>query len=222
MSADGARPIWPAEQLAALFSALYGNSRRGGPDTQAAAQALGVSRRQVQRWLSVKKSTPMPAHRFTALRQATAPDDAIRRQEAVTADYARKASTAIARRRGVLPAWRTQRWTEPHDVTVVRLPQLGLYRAAISRAEGRPAKDLPGRGDIIDQTTVGNRFAAQVLKAELLAQVDAWRVQAPRDLVPKGHAETWLSTAPRPRLDQLAKHLKLAGTKPPAKSKPSR
>src|SRR5690625_939931 len=51
-------PTGQDAQPAGLITDLYGTGSRGGPNTKAAAHALGVSRRTVQRWI---KAGRLPA-----------------------------------------------------------------------------------------------------------------------------------------------------------------
>lgn len=206
-------PRWTVKQLAGVLALSYGSGPGGGPDTAAAAVALGVSRRTVQRWLhgSNRQLARIPADRVRAITQ---PAPMVLRQESQAAGFARDAIIRIAlpKGRGVDPVWREQRWLEQHLVVVLEVavaPGVRVRQATISRGHTRSMQALRRRGEIADFTVVGTRFHATVLVHELLDRVGPWRV-LPRDgVVAAGRTQTWLATAPEVDLDQLGTGLGL-------------
>ncbi len=202
-------PPWTREQVAVVLTLLFGAGRRGGPDTTAAAAALGVSRRSVQRWLHPGPG-PTPAISAAHLAQVHAlarPDEAVLRDEQRTADYAHDALARIAlpRGRGVLPAWRQQQWLDQHLVTVTELEQ-GIQQVSLTRLTSRAQQrgERTKHGPVVDYLVVATRFHAQLLAHQLLQELTPWRVRG-RALAPKqGATRTWLPDAPTVDLAGLA------------------
>jgi hypothetical protein len=204
---EAAGPEWTVRRLAFVLALTFGLSRRHRPDTAAAAAALGVSRRSVQRWLHGEpdaRARLSPAH-LEQVWQLSRPAEPSLRQEELTAARARDSIERIQlpRGRGISPVWRERRWLEQHLVGVLELPQLGLRQVATSRVAGR-TNELRRRGELIDFTTVPTRFHAVVLVHELLQLLDPWRIQVPARLVKQGHTQAWTTDAPVIDLDQLA------------------
>lgn len=205
-------PRWTVKQLAGVLTLSYGGSPTG-PDTAAAAVALGVSRRTVQRWLhgSNRQLARIPGDRVRAITQPAA---MVLRQEAQAAGFAREAIIRIAlpKGRGVDTVWREQRWLEQHLVAVLEVPVapgVWVRQATISRGHTRSMQALRRRGEILDFTVVPTRFHATVLVHELLARVGPWRVLPRTEVVAAGRTQTWSSTAPEVNLDQLGTALGL-------------
>ena len=189
------------------LSLTFGVNSRGGPDTRAAAAALGVSQSTVYRWIRGQNRwlAKAPAERLDQIARAGLPPAEVLRHEEQGAQYAREAIERIAlpKHRGVLPAWREQNWLEPHLVAVVGIPGLRLRQIAVSRIAGRQLEDLRRRGAFLDYTTVPTRFHATILVHELLTQLRPWRIQAP-ETVKQGRTQTWADDAPDTNLDALA------------------
>lgn len=77
-----------------LIIAAFGTTKRGGPDTRAAAEHLGVSQRSVQRWIAGenrKQRNAPRADRLSALRTTA--------RQAATTRTGRKAALSDARAR---------------------------------------------------------------------------------------------------------------------------
>jgi len=206
-------PRWTVKQLGGVLAGSYGAAPRGGPDTAAAAAALGVSRRTVQRWLhgSPRQRARIPTDR---LRQITLPDPQVLRQEKQAADYAREAIARIAlpKDRGIEAAWRVQRWLEPHLVAVIEVDVAAgvvLRQATTSRGHPTSMQAVRRRGEIVDFTVVETRFHATVLVHELLLRVQPWRVLPLPGTVAVGRTQSWSATAAVVDLDQLAVSLGL-------------
>ena len=199
-----APPAWTRDQLAVALLMLFGPTRRGGPDTAAAAAELGVSRRTVQRWLRAPAGVraPMSSVHAAAVRALAGVDEQVRRDEQRTAGYAREAlkSIALPKGRGVLPAWREQQWLDQHLVTITELGH-GVLQASLTRVTSRSrTRD----GQVVAFRVVPTRFHAQLLVHEVLAAVAPWRVRG-RALAPRqGSTRTWLPGAPAVDLDELA------------------
>lgn len=201
-------PRWTVHQLDGVLALSYGAAPGGGADTAAAAAALGVSRRTVQRWLhgSNRVRARIPAAR---LLQITLPAEMVLRQESQAAEYAQEAIARIAlpRGRGIEEVWRVQRWLEPHLVAVLEVevaPGVVLRQAAVSRGQTKSLQALRRRGAVADFTVVPTRFHATVLVHELLQRVQPWRVLPMAGTVSAGRTQTWSATAVVVDLDQLA------------------
>lgn len=209
----GPGPRWTVKQLAEVLALSYGTHPGGGPDTAAAAAALAVSRRTVQRWLhgSNRQRARIPADRVRAITQ---PTEMVLRQEEQAADYAHEAIARIAlpKGRGTEKAWQVQRWLEPHLVAVLEVqvaPKVVVRQATISRGHTKSMQALRRRGVIADFTVVPTRFHATVLVHELLGWVQPWRVLPRAGTVATGRTQTWSATAPEVDLDQLGTTLGL-------------
>lgn len=201
-------PRWTIGRLRFVLILTFGLNSRGGPNTRAAAETLGVSQRTVQRWLrGPYRSLPhiAPA-RLEQLRKVSRPDEETVEQEQQSARYARDAIERIAlpKKRGVLASWRDRQWLEPHIVAVLDLRTLGLRQVAVSRVSDKSLPGLRRRGAMIDSTTVPTRFHATVLAHELLQILDQWRLQIPPGLITQGRTQTWTIDAPQVDLDALA------------------
>lgn len=199
---------WTYRRLRLMLSRAYGVNSRGGPDTAAAAAALGVSPRTVQRWLRGKPRAfvALPDGRLEQIRRDIRPDGQSLTQEQLSAAYARNAIERIALPGGVgvLPAWKQRRWLEPHLVAVLELPAGGLRQVTVGRKSNRTLVELGKRGKVLSHTTVATRFHATALASAVLQQVDGWRVTAPAGLVKQGRTQTWVAAAPRVSLPELA------------------
>ena len=218
MTTDGQvpGPRWTVRQLEGVLALSYGAGPRGGPDTVAAAAALGVSRRTVQRWLhgSPRARARIPAQR---LLQITLPTPQVLRQEEQAAAYAREAIARIAlpKGRGVEDVWRVQRWLEPHLVAVLEVNTdrgVRLRQVTVSRGHTKSLQALRRRGVVADFTVVPTRFHATVLVHELLGRVQPWRVLPLPGVVTMGRTQTWSGTARLVDLDQLGTSLGLRPT----------
>ena len=209
-------PRWTVSRLRFVLTVAYGAGARGGPDTAAAAAALGVSRRQVQRWLHGKDRAlaRVPAARLKQIERAVRPDPETLRQEQLSDRYAHAAIQRIAEDSGVLPAWRDRHWLEPHLVVVLDLPALRLRQVATTRTSDRALHELRKRGKVIDSLTVPTRFHATALMNAVLVHLDAWRICAPPGAVAQGRTLTWAGNAPAVRLAKLA----VTAERPPAPS----
>lgn len=199
---------WTRQQLELALSTAFGAAPSGGPDTAAAAAALGVSRRTVQRYLhgDRQQQLAVPTARLEQIRQAVRPDPESVRQEQLAVRYAQDAISRIEGADGpaVLPAWRERRWLEPHLVAVLELPRLGLRQVTVSRAGDGALRAVAKRGKVLSHATVPSRFHATVLASAVLDAVGPWRIQTPPGQVKQGRTQTWSSNAPRTPLRRLA------------------
>lgn len=204
----GRGPRWTHRRLRLVVGVAFGMNARGQPHTAAAAAALGVSQRTVQRWLHGTDRTlaRLPAGRLEQIQAAARPDPETLRQEEIAARYAHEAIAQIAAPggAGVLAAWRQQKWLEPHLVAVLELWGLGLRQVAITRASDRALPELHKRGKVLSHTTLASRFHATALVAALLTQLDPWRVMTPPGVVKQGRTQTWVADAPAVILHDLA------------------
>ncbi len=210
MNATG--PTWTRARLTRVMSLRFGTSTTGGPDTAAAAAAMGVSRRTVQRWLhasSGRSLAHIPPRQLQRLITLLLPDPDTLAREAQQARYAAKAIAGLhlGRKAGIRPSWEKQRWLEPHLVVVLEI-RVGAHRIrqlAVSRAEVAKTDDLKKRGRIIDQAVVPTRFHATVLTHQTLTELGPWRFQACPDHVKQGFTQAWVADAPATHLAREAR-----------------
>ena len=207
MSVEG--PAWTRARLARVMSLKFGSAEDGGPDTARAAEAMGVSRRTVQRWLHAghgRSLAHIPVRRREQLITLLLPDAGTLAKEEQQGRYARKAieGLSLPRKMGTMPAWERQRWLEPHLIAVVEISvgPLKIRQLAIARNEPQRTAGIFKRGKVVDQTVVPTRFHATVLAQEALTDVRPWRFQAGVDQVQQGFTQAWMveTTTPRTHL----------------------
>lgn len=199
---------WTRGQLRVVLELTFGRTSAGHPNTLAAAKALKVSRRSVQRWIAGDAGdTPhlSPSH-WASVLGASRPDDDAMENERGALNYAHTAIEGINRRRhkNVLPAWKKQGWLDPHMVVILDFPQFGFRQVASAKVTSRGFSEVHRRGNLIEQRVVANKFAASILTYELLAAIDPWRLCVPADLVRQGRTWAWLADALAPTLNDLA------------------
>ncbi len=204
-------PMWTRARLTRAMRLRFGEGPQGGVNTAAAADAMRVSRRSVQRWLHAnhgRSAAHIPASRLAQLIALLLPSEETCRREAQQARYA---AEAIARLGlpdgvGVKPAWATQRWTEPHTVVVIAVAHLGIRQIAVVRSERLKEAKISRRGRILDRVHVPTRFHATVVTHAVLQRVEPWRFQAGTDQVVQGYTQAWIDDAPKVRLADFTEH----------------
>ncbi|ACZ32408.1 hypothetical protein Xcel_3409 (plasmid) [Xylanimonas cellulosilytica DSM 15894] len=206
-----AKPTWTRARLLRVMTLRFGVNAHGGPDTVAAAAAMGVSQRTVQRWLHGahgRSLAHIPPARLAQLMALLQPDPGTIAREAQQARYAAKAigGLHLGRKAGIKPAWEKQGWLDQHLVVVLeikvgaqRIRQLAVSRSTVSKTE-----ELKKRGRIIDQAVVPTRFHATVLTHKVLTDVGPWRFQAGADQVLQGYTQSWLADGPVTHLSRDA------------------
>lgn len=202
------RPHWTGRRVAWTLVMLYGTNTRGGIDTAGAAAGLERSQRTIQRWLAEAKRQPPPVERAALLAAHGMPSGEALRGEQQGASYAEEAIARIALPRGVgiLPAWRTRGWLEPHLVAVLEVPGVpgyGLRQLATARVGGRTVTDLRRRGELVDFTTVETRFHADLAIFRVLDAVRPWRIQPRAVHLAQGATRAFAGDAPPTRLDAV-------------------
>lgn len=173
----------------------------------ASADALGVSPRTVRRWLHDRPDrSGVPARRLEQLMTVLAPTAATRRREELDLEQAEQGLSRIrmGARRGDHAQWANTGWLQPHTVAVLDLPDIGLRRVAVTRDSAATTARMRRGAVLLDQVTVSNRFAATVVRHQVLEQVFPWRVEAGPAVLAKGHTQVWLTSAPLPSLEVLA------------------
>ena len=206
-----ATPTWTRARLLRVMSLRFGTAAHGGPNTAAAAEAMGVSQRTVQRWLHASHGRSLahiPRKRLARLIELLQPEPGTVAREAQQARYATKAigGLHLGRKAGVKPAWEKQRWLEPHLVVVLEI-KVGTYKIrqlAVARAEVAKTDDLKKRGKVVDQAVVPTRFHATVLTHKVLTDLGPWRFQAGDDQVLQGYTQAWLADGPETHLSRDA------------------
>lgn len=199
-------PIWTRARLERVMCLRFGFAADDGPDTAAAATAMGVSRRTVQRWLHAdhgRSIAHIPARRLEQLIALLLPDPQTMAGEDQQVRYAQKAidGLPLPRKIGIKPAWERQRWLEPHRVAVIEIPvhHLRIRQLAIARDVPERVREIERRGSVIDQAVVPTRFHATVLGHEVLVDVGPWRFEAGGDQVAQGYTQAWIAEASTPR-----------------------
>lgn len=196
----------------------FGTNSAGGVDTRAAALMMAVSQRTVQRWLRgphPRSLAHIPPRRLEQLIALLLPMEVTREREAQQARYASQAIlTAGQRGKLISPAWKKQRWLEPHVVVVleVKIDQLRIRQLAVARDEPSKVREIHRRGRVVDQVLVPTRFHATMLSHQVLTTLAPWRFQAGRSQVAQGFTQAWLGDAPRTNLagalDEVLEDLK--------------
>lgn len=207
-------PTWTRARLERVMCLRFGFAGDGRPDTMAAAAAMGVSRRTVQRWLHAhhgRSPAHIPPKRLESLISLLLPSEETRTKEEQQSRYAMKAISGLhlPRKMGIKPAWERQRWLEPHLVVVleIKVERLRIRQLAIGRADPGKLTELKRRGRIVDQVEVPTRFHATVLAHKVLTELGPWRFQARQDQVVQGPTQAWLADAPPTLLGQWAQEL---------------
>jgi hypothetical protein len=195
----------------------FGFAADGGPDTAAAAEAMEVSRRTVQRWLHAdhgRSIAHIPTRRREQLIALLRPAPETMAREDQQARYALKAidGLRLPRKRGIKPAWERQRWLEPHRVVVleIHVKHLRIRQLAICRDVEERAREVERRGKVVDQASVPTRFHATVLAHEVLAEMAPWRFEAGPDQVVQGYTQAWMVEPSTPKTHLATAALLLA------------
>lgn len=205
----------------------FGFGPGGRPDTTAAATAMGVSRRTIQRWLHARHGRSMahiPPARLDQLITLLAPSEETLAAEAVQLAYARKALAKLdlPHGMGILPSWKKQRWLEPHLVVILEIPvrHLKIRQVTVGRNTDQKYAEFAKRGHVLDHLIVPTRFHATVLTHRLLEQLGPWRFQAGASQVTQGFTMAWFADAPTAGLDgqlrdRRGRLVTMASQKPP-------
>lgn len=210
-------PTWTRTRLRRVMALRFGFAADGqGVDTRAAASAMGVSRRTVQRWLHAdhgRSKARIPARRLDQLIELLMPGAETVGREAQQARYAVEAIARIglARGMGIKPAWRERRWLEEHLVVVIEIKvrTLRIRQIAVGRADTtHKLAELQRRGRILDQALVPTKFHATVLTHQVLTALGPWRFQAGQTQVAAGFTQVWLGDAPASDLAATAEALR--------------
>lgn len=200
-------PLWTRARLERVMCLRFGfGYDPASPDTAAAAAAMGVTRRTVQRWLHAdhgRSVAHIPPKRREQLIELLQPAAETLAREEQQARYARKAidGLRLPRKMGIKPAWEKQRWLEPHRVAVLEIPvgHLKIRQMAIARDEPSRVAELTRRGKVVDEATVPTRFHATVLVHQVLTEMAPWRFQAGGDQVTQGFTQAWMVEPSTPK-----------------------
>ena len=199
--------MWTRARVERVMCLRFGFAQdQTSPDTAAAAAAMGVTRRTVQRWLHAnhgRSIAHIPARRREQLIDLLRPDEETLAREDQQARYALKSidGLRLPRRMGVKPSWEKQRWLEPHRVVVLEIPvrHLKIRQLTITRDDPARTSDLERRGKIVDEAIVPTRFHATVLVHDTLEQLHEWRFQAGTDQVVQGYSQAWIADSTTPK-----------------------
>lgn len=213
---------WTRARLERALCLRFGVRAGGRPDTAAAAEALGVSRRTVQRWLRASHGRSLahiPSRRLDQFMSMLLPAPETLAGEARQASYARKAigGLHLPRKMGILPSWEKQRWLEQHVVVVLEVPfyHLRIRQLAVARNDSTKMAQLRRRGKVVDLAVVDTRFHATVLVHDTLTVMAPWRFQADPAQVSQGFTQAWMVERSTP-----ATHLTQWSLHPPEEDEP--
>lgn len=193
---------WTVAHVRDALTVLHGaNENRTGPDTNAVAQAYGVSRRTVQRWLpagNVDAVAPIPATRLDQILAESRPPQPVLDDEASKRRYAQAAVERIAlpHGQGHTDLWQKQGWLDRHLLVILNIPGYPLRRATVTKHTDDSTRRLRARDDLVSVTVFANKFSADLAKGDLLEQIAPWRVCAPTESGITGRTGTWLASAP--------------------------
>ena len=217
LGGGGARrtgPTWTRARLERVMCLRFGFAPHGGPDTAAAAEAMGLSRRTIQRWLHASNGRSLahiPPRRLEQLRALLLPSEETRAKEEQQARYAQRAieGLSLPNKMGIKPAWERQRWLEPHLVVVleIKVGPLKIRQLAVGRSSLAKLEEFKRRGRVVDQATVPTRFHATVLTPRTLTELTPWRFQAGADQVLQGFTQAWIADAPETHLGRWAREI---------------
>lgn len=191
--------------LHTALAARFGQTARGRVDVAAGA-GLGISSRTVRRWLHDEPDrSTVPAGRLELVLTALRPTPTTRTRERLELEHAEQGlrRMRLGARRGNLEQWAGTGWMQPHTVAVLELPS-GLRRVAVTRDSAATVPRVRRGARLLEQVTVSSKFAAAVVRYEMLASVDGWRVEAGPAVLSRGHTQVWLPPAPLPSLEVLA------------------
>lgn len=122
-------------------------------------------------------------------------DASSRARAAAKHRYAVRCLLLIAADPGRVPAeWHRDGRLEPHQVLLVSYPRAHAYAITATRDPKTRRRLVAGGGQIVDEVTADNRYAADLAKYTALRAVDGHRCVAPRSLVPIGHTDCWRET----------------------------
>lgn len=209
-----AKPTWTRARLLRVMAIRFGTNAHGGPNTAAAAAAMGVTQRTVQRWLHGahgRSLANIPPARLTELLALLQPDPGTVAREAQQARYAAKAigGLGLGRKAGIKPAWEKQGWLDQHLVVVleIKVGKHKIRQLAVGRSTVAKMNEFKKRGRIIDQATVPTRFHATVLTHKVLTDQGPWRFQAGADQVLQGYTQAWIADGPTTYLGRDARQI---------------
>lgn len=168
------------------------------------AEALGISDSTVRRRIKSGRATPKEMR--TLKRRAILrgrgtylwpPLDQASRQRIWLLEQEARRGLQVLEAGNIPAPWRTGTILKPHTLLLIHYPAARVYGVAAATADNTIAKIRRAGGEIIEETTAPNRFAARVAKSEVLEKVQPWRCIPPRELVPSGRTETWLAAGGR-------------------------
>lgn len=203
-------PLWTRARLERVMRLRFGEAPRSGVDTVAVAEAMGVSRRTVQRWLHARSGralSHLPASRKQQLIDLLRPSQQRLQHEDDQQRYAAQVVLGLAERPDeVLPGWQQKRWLDPHLVVIleVQVTAHSRVRQVTSlRDENDRLKALGKRGRIVASVQVPTHFHGTLLINRVLHLVGPWRYQAQPKQVKRGWTATWTTDAPSVPLTDL-------------------
>lgn len=177
--------------------------KKGRIDVVRAADALGVSRSTIYRWLRDAEGREFNdvgmkiVRRRAILRghgQYLWPplDETSRWRNDTRRIDAAEALELIRDRPERIPSgWRTNGTLEGHEVYLVDYPHATVYGVAAGRTDDTARKVRARQGEILQSVVVPNKYAARLLKAHVLERAGEHVCIPPRTHVDVGRTETW-------------------------------
>lgn len=204
MTVQTPQALWSVREVRELLSVLHGGRRRHDgswyPLTSAIADAHGVSRRSVERWLAgdAASRAPIPTGRLEALLAQHRPTPKALRRE----DYERnevrekRARRQLGRSRGNLQELQHLGWLEPHLVAIVQEDHSPLRRVLTTRLGSKSQRTQQRGVTVLSELEVPDRIDAESIRYELLRLIDPWRIAVDSERLPRGGTQVWLESAP--------------------------
>lgn len=201
-----ARPRWTRARARRLLILAGAADPQGCLDTGIVADMVGRSRRTVQRWFRGHPNGRLSDAARDRISAAVYPDDDVLRKEQKRVRYASDAieRARLPKGRLVPESWHAQGWFDEHLVAVVELPRLRLRQVSLHKFHSRAVAELQRHGQLVDVVTVGGKFEAELVAAEVLEQVRPWRVQVAAQILAKGRTRVWADDAPPVHLARIA------------------
>jgi len=199
-------PVWTRKRLVTMLIDCYGSTPRGGVNVDAVAEYAGVTPSTVRRWLAGGhqhngRHAPIPAARIQQLQRG--PDLSERRNQQQHR-YWLKARASVENDTGILQAWRTQKWLDPHEVVIIAVTGKPWHQVVVTNGSPRAVTELRRRGERIATITVPTRIHAQLLVDAVMTRQQHWRVHPSPEIMYQGRTQVWMADAPPVDLAELA------------------
>lgn len=199
-------PTWTRKRLIDMLIDCYGPAERGGVNIAAVAEYTGVTPSTVRRWVSGgkqhnRRQAPIPARRIRQLQRG--PELAERHKQQQHQHWL-KALVSVDTGIGIVPAWRRQKWLDPHHVVILALAGKPWHQVVVTNGSRRAMTEMRRRGEPLATVTVPTRFHAQLLADAVMTRQLHWRVHPTAEHLDRGNTQVWMHDAPPIDLPALA------------------